>query len=223
MAFPSPLFTDRAEAGRQLAERFVGQDLGEVIVYALPRGGVPVALEIARALNAPLDLVLVRKIGAPGQPELAVAAVVDGDDPQVVLNDDIVRATGATRDYLAREGAREIAEIERRKRLYFSGRPRPSPKGRTVIVVDDGLATGATARIAIQGLRRQGAMRIILAVPVAPRDTVAAIRPSVDQLVCLAQPAEFWGVGSFYADFHQLTDEEVIRQLDQAAAFGKAA
>lgn len=215
-----PLFTDRAEAGRWLAEKLAARPLGDAIVYALPRGGTPVAFEIAQALNAPLDLALVRKIGAPGQPELAVAAVVDGDDPKMVVNEDVMRVTGATPKYLACEKARELIEIERRRRLYFGKRVRPDPRGKTAIVVDDGLATGATARAAIQGLRAQGATRVILAVPVAPRDTAAAIREEVDELVCLSEPAQFWGVGRFYADFHQLDDQEVLDLLARAASFG---
>lgn len=217
------LFTDRAEAGRWLAEKLAVRHLGEVIVYALPRGGTPVAFEIAQALNAPLDLALVRKIGAPGQPELAVAAVVDGDDPRMVVNEELVRVTGATPKYLACEKAKELIEIERRRRLYFGHRARPDPRGKTAIIVDDGLATGATARAAIQGLRAQGAARVILAVPVAPPDTAAAMREEVDELVCLTEPTPFWGVGRFYADFHQLDDQEVLDLLARAEFFGRAA
>lgn len=211
-----PFFVDRTQAGRELADRLAPLGLSGAIVYALPRGGVPVAFEIARALQAPLDLALVRKIGAPGQPELALAAVVDGDRPHVVVNEAIRLLTGATDAYLEREGARELAEIERRRGLYFGDRPRPDPKGRTVIVVDDGLATGATARAAIQALRSQGAARLILASPVAPSDTAAAMREEVDDLVCLAEPVEFRGVGSFYEDFHQLSDDEVLHYLNRA-------
>lgn len=214
----TPTFPDRTQAGRRLAERLARLGLRDPIVYALPRGGVPVAFEIARALRAPLDLALVRKIGAPGQPELALAAVVDGDRPRVVVNEAIRRMTGATDAYLEREGARELAEIERRRGLYFGHRARLDPKGRTVIVVDDGLATGATARAAIQALRGQGAARLILAVPVAPSDTAAAMRREVDDFVCLVEPIAFWGVGSFYSDFHQLDDEEVLRYLRRSEA-----
>lgn len=211
-----PLFANRTQAGRRLAERLAPLGLTGAIVYALPRGGVPVAFEIAQALNAPLDLALVRKIGAPGQPELALAAVVDGDRPHVVVNEEIQRLTGATAAYLEREGGRALAEIERRRHLYLGHRARPDPQGRTAIVVDDGLATGATARAAIQALRSQGASRLVLAVPVAPGETAAILRGEVDDLICLAEPDDFRGVGSFYADFHQLTDGEVLGILDRA-------
>jgi putative phosphoribosyl transferase len=216
------LFADRTEAGRCLARRLAGRVHGSAIIYALPRGGVPVALEIARELDAPLDLAIVRKIGAPGYPELALAAVSDGKAPQLVINEAILQKTGASRDYLLREAASELKEIERRRILYFGGRERPDPVGKTAIVVDDGLATGATARVAIEALRRQGAAGIILAVPVAPPDTANALRAIVDELVCLEEPEAFSTVSSFYDDFHQLTDEEVVRMLDEAIAFGSA-
>lgn len=213
-------FADRTEAGQMLADHLAPRNYVDPVVYALPRGGVPVAFEIARRLNAPLDLALVRKVGAPRNPELALAAVMDGDHPMTLVNEDIMRLTGATEDYLRREAAAELAEIERRRRLYFGDRPRPGPRGRTVIVVDDGLATGATARVAVRGLRSQGAAKVILAVPVAPPETAALLRGEVDELVCLTEPERFGGVGAFYADFHQLTDEEVLALLARAAAFG---
>jgi predicted phosphoribosyltransferase len=217
---PSLPFTDRTEAGRLLADRLSGRDLGEVIVYALPRGGVPVAYEVAERLDAPLDLALVRKIGAPGQPELALAAVIDGEHPRMVVNEAVRRATQASAAYLEEGRTRELAEIERRRRLYFGGRARPDPRGKTAIVVDDGLATGSTAAAAVRALRDQGAARVILAVPVAPADTAAQMRTEVDELVCLAEPALFRGVGAFYLDFHQLDDREVLALLADAAAFG---
>lgn len=214
----APLFADRAEAGRRLAQELAARRLGPVIVYALPRGGVPVAREIAHALGAPLDLVLVRKIGAPGHPELALGAVIDGDHPHLVVNDEIGRVTGADEAYLERETQRELAELDRRRRLYLRGRVRSDPRGRTVVVVDDGLATGATAKAAVDGLRGQGASRVILAVPVAPAQAAAAMRAQVDDLVCLAEPPRFHGVGAFYADFHQLSDHEVLEMLESDGA-----
>jgi predicted phosphoribosyltransferase/dienelactone hydrolase len=188
------------------------------VVYALPRGGVPVGLEIARALNAPLDLVLVRKIGAPGAPELALGAVVDGEDPQTVINEDVRQESGASAAFLARARRRELAEIERRRAFYLEGRPRIDPAGCTAIVVDDGLATGATAKAALAAIKRQGAARTILAVPVAPVEALADMRSHADEIVCLHSAIRFHGVGAFYADFHQLTDEETIGLLRQAWA-----
>jgi predicted phosphoribosyltransferase len=211
-------FVDRRDAGRQLAQQLAALKLERPIVYALPRGGVPVAAEIAAALGAPLDLVLVRKIGAPRQPELAVGAVVDGETPERVLNEDIARQTGATDEYIEEVCARELAEIERRRGRYLGSRPRADPRGRTVIVVDDGIATGATAIAALRALGRRGAARRVVAVPVAPPDTLARLRAEADEVICLMQPREFWGISDFYVDFHQLEDDEVTRALGAAAA-----
>lgn len=212
-ANPRSLFLDRADAGRRLAARLQALGLDRPAVFALPRGGVPVAVEIANALMAPLDLVLVRKIGAPGQPELALAAVVDGEAAQTVINENIRALTGATGEFLKTACDRELAEIERRRALYLGGRPHVSPIGRTAIVVDDGLATGATARVALQALRRQGAARVVLAVPVAPPEALEAMRAEADLVVCLETPHPFFGVGAFYDDFHQLDDEETLAAL----------
>ena len=215
-------FVDRRDAGRQLARRVAALKLDHPIVYALPRGGVPVAAEIAAVLDAPLDLVLVRKIGAPMQPELAVGAVVDGESPELVINHDIARLTGATQEYIDAACARELAEIERRRMRYLPDRPRPDPKDRTAIVVDDGIATGATAIAALHALKKRGARRLVVAVPVAPPDTVARLAREADEVVCLLEPVDFWGISSFYADFHQLEDEEVTRALEAAARPGTA-
>jgi len=211
-------FLDRRDAGRQLAQRVAALELEQPIVYALPRGGVPVAAEIAAAIGAPLDLVLVRKIGAPMQPELAVGAVVDGEAPELVINHDIARDTGASQEYIDRVCARELAEIERRRRLYLADRPRADPKGRTAVVVDDGIATGATAIAALHALKKRGARRLVVAVPVAPTDTVERLQREADDVICLLQPLDFWGISAFYVDFHQLEDDEVTRALEAAAA-----
>lgn len=210
-------FQDRAQAGERLAQAIMTAGLRPTIIYALPRGGVPVAQPIARALGAPLELALVRKIGAPRNPELAVGAVSDGEHPHLVVNADIARTVGADPDYLRRQAALELVEIARRRRLYGAALPGADPTGRTVAVVDDGLATGATAKAAIQALRRRGAAHIILATPVAAAQAAERLRHDVDDLVCLVQPADFSGVGQFYADFHQLTDAEVIAILREAA------
>lgn len=209
----SAIFRDREEAGRLLAGRLARLELSDAVIYALPRGGVPVAVEIARRLNAPLDLLLVRKIGAPGQPELALGAIIEGDTAASVVNDDVRTLTGADPAFLEAAVTRELAEIERRRQVYLGGRARLSPQGRTAIVVDDGLATGATARAGLRALRRQGAKRLILAAPVAPPDTLAALASEVDEVVCLETPQPFYGVGAFYADFHQIGDEEMMAGL----------
>lgn len=209
------MFTNRTDAGRQLA-RALGHLHGrEAVVLALPRGGVPVAAEIAAALHAPLDLVLVRKIGVPGRPELAAGAVVDGDRSEIVLNEEILAAAGVSHAYVERCAALELKEIERRRRLYLSGRPRVSVAGRTAIVVDDGIATGATIRAALRSVRRHRPAHLVLAVPVAPPDTVAEIRAEVDELVCLSTPYPFGAIGAFYRDFHQVGDDEVRALLDR--------
>lgn len=209
-------FANRSEAGRRLAEMLRGMVQPPASVFALPRGGVPVGLEIAKALNAPLDLVMVRKIGAPGQPELALAAIADGEQPELVVNDDVLRMTSASKDYLDRQAAAELAEIERRRQRYLAGRARAPVQGRAVIVVDDGIATGATMRAALRALRRLGPRELILAVPVAPPDTIERLRAEVDRVVCLYTPEWFAAVGQFYDDFSQTTDEEVIRALAEA-------
>lgn len=210
-----PAFSDRADAGRRLGEALADRVDGDIVVYAIPRGGVPVGLEVARALEAPLDLALARKIGAPGNPEVALAAVIDGSHPRTVINEDIVRLTGASPDWLDRERLSALVELERRRQSYFEGRGRVDPQGHVVVLVDDGLATGATARAAVAGLRAQGARRIVLAVPVAPRALAAAFRELVDDFVCLVEPDPFRSVSQAYQDFHQVDDAEVIACLTE--------
>jgi putative phosphoribosyl transferase len=212
------MFADRKAAGLRLAGALAGYAAEKPVIYALPRGGVPVAAEVALALGAPLDLIFVRKLGTPGQPELALGAIVDGDPPVRVLNTDVVRAFGVTPDAIDTIAEAELDEIARRRVIYGRGhRPIPAA-GRTAIVIDDGLATGATARAALRALRRQGAVKVVLAVPVAPRDTLAAMEQEADAVVCLDSPAWFPGVGAFYGDFAQVSDEEVVTDLRRVDA-----
>ncbi len=214
------MFVDRVDAGRRLAEQLAHLADEQPIVFALPRGGVPVGAEIARRLNAPLDLLIVRKIGAPWQPELAVGAVVDGAQPETVLNDWVVRELGISEKYIEDERTRQLDEIERRRKAYVGDRPAQDPAGRTVILVDDGIATGATVRAALHALQRKGPRRLVLAVPVAPPETIEALRSEADEVYCLEQPPEFGAIGRFYRDFAQLDDRTVIQLLDEAAGTG---
>ena len=210
------LFENRESAGRALAEAVAAKALPDPVVLALPRGGVPVAAEIAKALKAPLDLVMVRKIGVPWQPELAAAAVIDGKNPQIVVNEEVCGLADVSRSYIDEAAKRELEEIERRRKLYLKDHPHAEIAGHSVIVVDDGIATGTTMRAVIKALRLKGPKSILLAVPVAPAEAVEALRAEVDDIVCLATPEPFYGIGLHYADFHQLPDEEVIKSLEQA-------
>jgi putative phosphoribosyl transferase len=214
-------FANRQAAGRALAGELAKRNLVDPVVLALPRGGVPVAVEVAKALKAPLDLVLVRKIGVPFRQELAAAAVVDGGQPEIVINEDVISLAGVERDYIHMQAKRELAEIERRRQAYLGDRPRAPLVGRTLIVVDDGIATGASMRAALRALRRRGPKALVLAVPVAPADTVDALRAEVDLIVCLATPQPFYAIGLHYLDFRQLSDQEVVSNL--AAIESKAA
>lgn len=207
------VFADRRDAGRQLATALMKYKDKNALVLALPRGGVPVAYEVANAIHAPLDVLLVRKIGAPGHPELGIGAVVDGSDPQIVLNEDVVRIVRPSPAYIEAEAARERDELERRRKTYRDDRPAPDLTGRTVIVVDDGIATGGTARAVLKALNQTGAARIVLAMPVAPRETVLLLEKEADEIVCLAMPEPFAAVGLHYRDFDQTTDEEVVSLL----------
>jgi putative phosphoribosyl transferase len=211
------LFRDRRDAGRRLAQALAGLDLPNPVLLALPRGGVPVAVEAAGLLRATLDLVLVRKIGAPGHQELAAGAIVDGSRPDLVRNEDVIRSYRIDESYLAAEAERQLAEIERRRRLYLGERPRVPLEGRDAVVVDDGIATGATVRAALQAVRRALPRSLVLAVPVAPPETLAELRPLCDRIVCLESPSDFNAVGQFYANFAQVEDGEVIELLRSAA------
>jgi len=209
-------YTNRREAGQILALELAQYADKAPVVLALPRGGVPVALEVAKALNAPLDLLFVKKIGHPQQPELALAAVVDGERAEVVLNEEIIRASHPPSDYLEAETERALAEIARRKKLYLADRPRAPIKGRTAIIVDDGIATGSTVRAAIRAIRRHDPARIVVAVPVAASDTVDRLRRDADDVICPLIPRWLRAVGMHYEDFHQVSDEEVIDDLAEA-------
>lgn len=206
-------YKDRTAAGRLLAAELAKYKFPDPVVLALPRGGVPVAIEVARRLAAPLDLVLVRKIGCPYQPELAVGAVVDGSAPEIVTNDRIIAETGTSEDYIEEEAQRQLAVIDARRRLWLAGQPRIDVKGKTAIIVDDGIATGATARAAIHALRRQGARAVVVATAVAPPDTVQNLAREADQVISLLIPEHFVAIGMFYDDFSQLRDEEVTGML----------
>ncbi len=206
-------FDDRFEAGRKLAKALARYRKQQPAVLALPRGGVPVAAEIAGALDAPLDLVLVRKIGVPFQPELAMGAVVDGDAPVVVRNEDVIESAGIGETEFKAVCDRELAEIERRRRRYLGSRERVDVAGCTAIVVDDGIATGATMRAALRATRMRNPKRLVLAVPVGPTDSVAEMREEADDVVCLETHVYFGAIGDFYGDFRQISDEEVIETL----------
>lgn len=216
MAISHKKFIDRSDAGRQLIPLVAKWKDSGAIVFALPRGGVPVAVEIANALSLPFDLLYVRKIATPLEPELALGAVVDGFDPDIVFNAALVRKKGVSRDVLDRLTKRELGEIERRRGRYSEALSGPlTPTGRPAIVVDDGLATGATVRAAVQALRRRGATHVVVAVPVAPPEAIAELEVQGAEVVCVHVSDAFFGVGSFYFDFRQLTDDQVIASLSE--------
>ena len=209
-------FANRSAAGRALAGRLGLLGDTRPLVLALPRGGVPVGYEIARALDAELDLLMVRKLGAPGQPEVGIGAVVDGANPQFVLNEQVIRQVRPDQAYVEAEARRQLAEIERRRRAYLGDRRATDVGGRTVIVVDDGVATGGTVRAALRALRKAGPKRLVLAVPVAPAELLPVLASECDELVCLASPEPFFAVGAHYADFEQTSDAEVVRLLHES-------
>jgi putative phosphoribosyl transferase len=213
-----PYFQDRAEAGRKLADAIIESGApADPVVFALPRGGVPVAYEVALRLRAPMDLLLVRKIGAPGHPEYGIGAVVDGAHPQTVIDEDAAAYSGATADYLERTTKDQLAEIDRRREVYLGSREPIDPAGRNIILIDDGIATGGTVKAGLKGLRQAGAASILLAVPVAPPDTLADLGREVDRVVSVHTPDSFGSVGAHYADFEQTTDEEVVDLLQKSS------
>jgi len=209
------MFSNRMDAGRRLAAKLEHLRSEPVVVLGLPRGGVPVACEVARALGAPLDVIVVRKLGVPFQPELGMGAV--GEDGVRVLNREVIRLAQVSEDELAAVQAREQAEVARRARRYRGGRMRAPLDGRVAVIVDDGIATGSTARAACQTARALGAARVVLAVPVAPPAWQARIGQGADEMISLATPEPFGAVGQFYADFSQTSDEEVAACLAGAA------
>jgi len=212
------VFADRFEAGRLLASRlqeFANRD--DVVVLALPRGGVPVGFEVAKALRAPLDVFVVRKLGVPGQEELAMGALASGG--VILLNRSVIQALGIPQDMIEAVIAKEQKELERREREYREGRPPIDVRGRTVILVDDGLATGSSMRVAAAALRQKDPAQIVVAVPVASAQTCAEFEKEVEKVVCAVTPEPFWAVGQWYRDFSQTTDEEVRELLRQAAQF----
>ncbi|MCZ8236578.1 MAG: phosphoribosyltransferase [Inhella sp.] len=206
----SPVFAHRTEAGQRLAQRLLGLRLPHPVVLALPRGGVPVAAEVARALGAPLDLLLVRKIGAPLQPEWAIGALAEGEPEVLDIEERTLQACGATRDDVLRTLPAHRQEIARRRALYLGGRAPLPLQGCTALLVDDGIATGATVRAAIRAVRQRQPQRVVLAVPVAPASELPALRALVDELVCLSAPECFGAVGRHYADFSTIEDADVV-------------
>ena len=210
------IYRDRTEAGKKLAEHLKGYaNRQDVLVLALPRGGVPVAFEVANALDAPLDIFLVRKLGVPGQEELAMGAIATGGVR--VLNEDVVGYLDIPGEVIDAVAADEERELERRQRLYRGNRPPPDVRARTVILVDDGLATGSTMRAAAAALRKQQPARIVVAVPVSAAETCDEFRMEVDEIICAATPEPFQGVGLWYDDFSQTTDQEVRDLLEKSA------
>lgn len=210
------IFADRSEAGRKLAEELKGRGYGAepTLVLGIPRGGVIVAAEVARALNARLDVTIARKIRAPHQPELGIGAVIDGDSSPI-LNEELLREVGTSREYLEREIAFQRREIERRLQLYRAGRPASEVSGKVAITIDDGIATGYTFRAALEGLRRRNPRRLAGAVPVAAYDSVEMLKPFADELICLSAPSSFFAVGAWYRNFDQTTDDEVAAILQR--------
>ena len=203
------VYTNREAAGQMLARRLMSYAHTDAVVLGIPRGGVPVAKEVADALDAPLDVIVVRKLGAPGQPELGIGAVVDGDHPRAIFNQDIIEHLGVSDEYIEAEIARQLKEVNRRETAYRGGRAKVPLRGKTVIVVDDGIATGSSTRAALRGVRRQKPKRLILAIPVAPAESIEALRSDADEIVCLETPEDFFAVGQFYRDFRQVSDDQV--------------
>ncbi len=205
-------FKDRFDAGQQLAKKV--KKFEKPYVLAIPRGGVVIGIEISKKLKCPLDIIVARKMGAPGNPELAIGAVTaDGD---LFLDEQLVEQVGVRHEYILEEQEAQMKEAERREDVYRSGREELSLKGKTAILVDDGLATGATMEAAVRSVKRCGAKKVVVAVPVAPQETVGRFKQLVDEVVVLSTPKSFWAIGQFYSDFPQVSDEEVVSILNEA-------
>jgi putative phosphoribosyl transferase len=214
------MFSDRADAGRRLASKLASLHGSDVVVLGLPRGGVPVAFEVAMELGAPLDVIVVRKLGLPYQPELAMGAI--GEGGVRIINDEVVRSAWVTPDVIESVERRERRELSRQAERFRAGRPRIDLAGRIVVVVDDGIATGSTARAACQVARGQGAARVLLAVPVAPAGSARDLRDSCDDVICVQCPASFGSVGQWYRDFAPVSDATVAELLRRAARAAQA-
>lgn len=216
------MYKNREDAGMRLALKLMDYKDENPLVIALPRGGVPVGYVIAKMLEAELDIIIVRKLGAPYNPELAIGAVVEGEPPQVVRNESIIEYLGVTREFIQDSIDAQNQEITRRQKLYREGRVVSSPANRTVILVDDGIATGATMKVAIKGIKAKNPKRLIVAVPVGPSDVIASLKEDADEVICLSVPAYMYAIGEHYQNFSQTTDEEVIALLSSAKKFVKA-
>jgi putative phosphoribosyl transferase len=212
-------FRSRTEAGQKLAAALAGYRNQDPVILALPRGGVPVAAEVASALNAPLDLILVRKVGVPFEPELAMGAIVDGGSPLIVRNEDVIRHAGVEEADFNAVCDAEFSEIERRRKRYIGTRDRTKVEGCTAIVIDDGIATGATMRAALRATRMRKPKRLVLGVPVAPTESLVELRRETDDVICLEEYEAFGAIGFYYADFRQVPDEEVIEILKRYPAW----
>jgi len=211
------LFQNRTEAGRQLASRLSSRRGENVLVLAIPRGGVVVGYEVAQAIGAPLDVVVPRKLGAPGEPELAIGAVATWGDHEIIVDEMTVRYLGVSQEYIEQEARAQMAEIDRRMRAYRGTTEPPDVRDKEVIVVDDGIATGSTMLAAVRALRRLGPRKITVAVPVASPEAVQRLTPEVDEFIALSTPSPFAAVGYWYRDFAQTTDDEVRQLLHRAA------
>jgi len=215
-----PMFRDRKDAGERLAALLLHLKDRSPVVLALPRGGVAIGAEIARLIGAPLDIVLVRKIGVPWQTELALGAVADGGAPEVFIDERMAAALAIPLGYVRDETARQLTELERRRAIYCAGRAPVEVGGRAAIVVDDGIATGATMRVALRAVRRRGPAWLVLAAPVAAAETLASLAGEADETVCVEAPKGLGAIGFYYEDFHQMSDDEVTDLLARAAASG---